>query len=273
MALVLTLIAVAVGTGLGIRWGGDLSNVTSWRPPLWEALVGGIVLMGLVDLAGVTGGFATLLRIIATAAVLAFAVVNVRTGGMILIATGVALDLFVTVINWGMPVSGSALVRAGLVEEARLGEVVLVGGRSIAAGARLAWLGDVIALPWGQVISLGDVLVLSGTVLVTASVLRRMTVGDRHPGPRRRGSVGYADSLSALGRGPAPRRGPGLHPSRLGNGSDRRSGPRRGAPQQRGRAGGPRRSPGPVGPSTSRGGRPRTPGATPSRRPGGRRPR
>lgn len=230
MALVLTLVAIIIGTGLGIRWGGDLSNATSWRPLLWEALAGGMAVIVLMDLVGITGGFASLLTIVATAAILTFTVINIRTGGMILVATGVALNLLVTLINWGMPVSGSALVRTGLVDRARLPDTVLTGGRSVADGPRLGWLGDVIPLPWGQVISFGDILILCGTALVTASVIRGATVGHQHSRYRRGGSIGYADSLSALSRGPAPRRGPGLHPSRLGSRSDRRTDPRRGRP-------------------------------------------
>ena len=94
---------------------------------------------------------------------------------------------------------------------------MLNGGREVADGALLGFLGDVIPLPWGQVISIGDIIWLVGLALVTASVMRRYEVGRRgRPGARRGRSGNYSDSLSALGRGPAPRKGPGLHPSRLG---------------------------------------------------------
>lgn len=212
-----------IGLGLGVYWGGDIGNAIDWRPPLWEALVGGIVVITVIDLVGATGGFASLLSIVATAAILAFTVLNVRIGGMILMCSGLVLNLLVMIVNWGMPVSGSAMISAGLVDASRIGQVTLSGGRSIASGARLGFLGDVIGLPWGQVISVGDILILVGIPLVTASILRGMVVG-QHRRPHRGGlgATGYADSLSALGRGPAPRRGPGLHPSRLGGPTDRR---------------------------------------------------
>lgn len=236
MALLPTLLAIGIGVGLGLYWGGRPENLLAWRPPMWQALVGGIVVLVLLDLVPIGGWFASLLRIAALGAVLFFAVVNVRVGGMVLIAAGVGLDLVVTVLNWGMPVSGSALVSAGVVDEADLGDVTLTGGREVADGAWLGFLGDTIPLPWGHVVSIGDLIALVGVALVTASVARRYQVGGGaggYGGPRPRGLGGpsdYRSALDALGRGPAPRKGPGLHPSRL---PGQRSGPRRRPPLDR----------------------------------------
>ncbi len=239
MALLPTLVALAVGVALGLRWGGSFHNLAQWRPVLPLLGAGGVALMVLVDLAGVGGAPGVLLRIVALGCVCAFAVLNVHTGGMVLVAAGFALNLLVTLVNWGMPTSAGALVSSGIVDDLAGAESLsLTGGREVADGATLGFLGDVIPLPWGQVISIGDVLWLVGLALVTASVLRRYEVrsirrgagaprGSSALGPGRSGVVGgsrgsYSQSLSALGRGPAPRRGPGLHPSRS---SDRR--PRR----------------------------------------------
>ncbi|UDY37294.1 DUF5317 family protein [Dermatobacter hominis] len=221
MALLPTLLAIGIGVGLGLYWGGRISNLLAWVPPLWEALVAGVVLNVLLDVLPWSGAIMTFLSILATGALLAFAVVNVRIGGMVLVVVGLGLNLFVTVINWGMPVSTSALASAGIVSEAQVDELVLTGGREAASGALFGFLGDVIPLPWGQVISIGDVLVLIGLALVVASILRRYEVG-RPSGTNRQGRGGsgdYRSALDALGRGPAPRRGPGLHPSRMGSGS------------------------------------------------------
>lgn len=221
MALIPTLLALLVGLVLGRRWGGDLRNLTEWRPEAWPTLVGGLGVLVLVDLVGIRGGAVTFMVLVAKAAVVYFAVRNVRVGGMVLVVIGAGLNLFVSLLNLGMPVSGSALVSSGAVEEAQLDEVVLNGGRVVADGATLGFLGGVIPLPWGQVLSIGDVILLAGVALVTASVMRRFVVGGGHGS--RRGSVArrsggprdYRNALEALGRGPAPRRGPGLHPSRL----------------------------------------------------------
>lgn len=217
MALVPTLLAIGIGVGLGLLWGGRVSNLLEWVPPLWEALVGGIAVRVLLDLLPWSGFVPSTLAIASTAALLAFALVNVRIGGMVLVVAGLGLNLLVMFVNWGMPVSASALVSAGIVTEKQVGDVVLSGGREVADGAFLGFLGDVIPLPWGQVISIGDVLVLVGIALVTASVLRRYEVGRRTPSGRggRGGPGEYRSALEALGRGPAPRKGPGLHPSKL----------------------------------------------------------
>jgi hypothetical protein len=220
VALVPTLLAILLGAGLGIRWGGRIDHLLGWRPLLPTALVVGLLAQFLTDLVGVDGGFGTVLALLGLGAFLAFAVLNIRTGGMVLVALGLALDLLVTLLNWGTPVSRSALVSSGALAEDATGSVVLSGGRQLSDGALLGFLGDVIPLPWGHVVSVGSLLTLVGLVLVTASVVRRYEVGG---GPRRssrgnsfqRGPRDYRTALDALGRGPAPRRGPGLHPSRL----------------------------------------------------------
>ena len=232
MALLPTLLAITAGTALGLHWGGRIDNLIAWRPPMWQALVGGVAVLVLLDLLPIGGSFAVLLRVLALGSVLAFGVINMRVGGMVLVVAGTSLDFFVTVINWGMPVSGSALVSAGIVDEADLSAVQLNGGRELADGALFGFLGDVIPLPWGHVVSIGDLVVLAGVVLVTASVARRYQVGggsshsyESRNGLRlvgRSGPTDYRSALDALGRGPAPRRGPGLHPSRLPDGADRR---------------------------------------------------
>ncbi len=235
MALLPTLLAITAGAALGLHWGGRIDNLFAWRPPMWQALVGGVGVLVLLDLLPIGGSIAVLLRVLALGAVIAFGVINMRVGGMVLVVIGTSLDLLVTILNWGMPVSGAALVSAGIVDEADLAAVQLNGGRELADGALLGFLGDVIPLPWGHVISIGDLVVLSGVVLVTASVARRFQVGgggshsyENRNGLRLVGRVGptdYRSALDALGRGPAPRRGPGLHPSRLPDGADRRRRP------------------------------------------------
>lgn len=238
MALVPTLLALVVGLVLGLRWGGRLEHVLEWRPVQPLLLLTGLLLGVVADVGSPGGSFGVLVSLAALATLLAFAVLNVRVGGMVLVVAGLGLDLLVALLNWGTPVSGAALTSAGVVEEGALDTVRLSGGRELADGAVLGFLGDVIPLPWGQVVSIGDLLTLVGIALVTASVVRRYEVRGGRPVTYRGGGLGgprdYRSALDALGRGPAPRRGPGLHPSRL----DER---RRGARSRQARA--PRQGP------------------------------
>jgi hypothetical protein len=212
MALLPTLLAIALGVVLGLRWGGSPDNLLEWRPQRWQVGLAGVTLVIISDLAGLTGAAGVLLSLLAGGLVVWFAAVNVRTGGMVLVIAGVGLNLGVTLLNWGMPVSAAALVSSGIVEQrSDLDGAALSGGREVAEGAWLGFLGGVIPLPWGQVISVGDLLWLTGIALVTSSVMRRYEVRARSG----RGGPSYGASMSALNRGPAPRRGPGLHPSRL----------------------------------------------------------
>src|SRR6478752_10374870 len=113
MAIIPTLLAVAIG--LGLRWGGQVDNLISWRPPLLYLLAGGVSLTILIDVLPLSGGVMTLLSLIAMGLLMAFAFVNIRTGGMVLILVGVGLNFVVTLLNWGTPVSTGALESAGIV--------------------------------------------------------------------------------------------------------------------------------------------------------------
>lgn len=220
MALLPTLLAIAIGIGLGVYWGGSPANLIDWRPAGAMIGLGGVGLLVLVDVVPFGGPLMSLLRILALAAIVGFGVINLRIGGMVLVVVGVGLNLLVTVLNWGMPVSSGALVSAGIVTADEVEMVSLHGGRTIDGGL-LGFLGGVIPLPWGHVISIGDLIALFGIALVTASICRQFEVpGGRSRGPGggrpiRSGPSDYRSALDALGRGPAPRRGPGLHPSRL----------------------------------------------------------
>jgi hypothetical protein len=216
MAIIPTVIAILVGGWLGMRWGGSPENIRLWNPVLWQLGAGGVTLWIANDILAPQGSIGVLLRLLALGMVTAFAWFNIRTGGMVLVMIGVGLDFLATLVNWGMPVSESAMVSSGMVDNAaELETVTLGGGRTVGGG--IGVLGDIIPLPWGQVISIGDVIWLIGLALVVSSVLRRYRVRSTGGmGGRSSAAPGaFNRALSALDRGPAPRKGPGLHPSRL----------------------------------------------------------
>ncbi len=220
MALLPTIAAILLGGWLGMRWGGSPDNVLAWRPTAWPLALVGITLTILNDVIGPGGSLGVILRLLALGLIAAFAFLNIRTGGMILVFAGFAWNFLITLFFWGMPVSASALVSSGIADNPQeVDALTLTAGRKVAEGAT-AYLGDFIPLPWGQVISIGDILWLTGLVLVTSSVLRRYEVRSSRVSP-----AAYNRALSALNRGPAPRKGPGLHPSRLSDRSSRDSRP------------------------------------------------
>jgi len=209
MAVLLTLVAIVAGGVFGLANGGRLDRVLHYRPHLWPALAGGLVLQLLIRVTGVEGTLAVLLELVSAAALLTFAAANIRVGGMVLVVAGLSLNLVPTLIDWGIPTSRDALVTAGVVDSGERGEVQLEGPRHVATDDdSLTWLGETIALPTGQVISLGDVLLQFGYLFVTASLLRGRVVRSADDGSYRR-------RIAPLGQGPARRHGPGLHPSRL----------------------------------------------------------
>lgn len=209
MAALLTLLAIVAGGVLGLANGGRVDRILEYRPQLWPALAGGLFLQLVIRVAGLDGSLAVVLEIVSALALIAFAVSNVRLGGMVLIVAGLALNLLPTVINWGMPTSRDALVTADIIKASDTGDVKLDGARHVATDDdTLSWLGETIALPTGQVISFGDTLLQFGYLLVTASLLRGRVL-------RNDGAGDYRRRIAPLGQGPARRRGPGLHPSRL----------------------------------------------------------
>ncbi len=210
MELILGIAIIAAGVALGLAQRGSIANALAWRPKgvpliaLW--LVVHLMLLAVVD----AGPVWVFLDIVACLGLVVAVAANSRVPGTVIVAAGLGLNLVVSVLNWGTPASLGALIDAGVVpEDATAATHVLTGPRFINDGsAWLGFLGETIALPTGSVISIGDVIVAVGVVLTVAAALT---------GKYRRNRP-YQQSIAPLGRGPAPRRGPGLHPSRLDQG-------------------------------------------------------
>ena len=210
LAIIPTVLAVLAGVGLGLVNGGSLANALRWRPLLWPLAAGGLALQVLIRVTSVSGGLAVLLEVVSTLLLLGWCAVNLRTPGVVVILVGLALNLVPTVVNWGIPVSRDAVAAAGLVENGSIDRTELTGPRHLADGDHLAFLGENIALPTGQVLSIGDLVMQLGYLLTVAAVLRgrRLKPADGIP------TVPYRQAIKALGEGPMPRRGPGTHPAR-----------------------------------------------------------
>lgn len=172
MVIAPTLVTIVVGVALGLGLGGSLDRVRRVRPDLWQIGAAALAVQLLSQLFALSGGVSVAIDLVSRGALIGFAVANLRIGGMVVVAVGLALDFLVTLVNWGMPTSRAALVSAGLIDEGEAGSVTLTGARHLADGDRLRALGEVIPLPTGQVVSIGDLVTLVGVALVIMAVLR-----------------------------------------------------------------------------------------------------
>jgi Family of unknown function (DUF5317) len=107
---------------------------------------------------------------------------NRRLPGLLLIGGGAMLNGVVITLNGGtLPASAHALRAAGHAIDAKSFE-----NSGVLAHPILPWLGDVVAtpswLPFRNVLSIGDVTILIGTLVLAHSVCRRT-------GTHRRGAV------------------------------------------------------------------------------------
>lgn len=105
----------------------------------------------------------------------AFALLNRHLVGACVLATGLAANAAVVLLNGAMPVRAAALVRAGAVAPADLATADLGAGRRFARhGDVLGWLGDVVPLgALDVVVSLGDLVVLAGIGALVCDLVRQ----------------------------------------------------------------------------------------------------
>ncbi len=123
----------------------------------------------------ITGDAGFWVLVASFALLLAFALLNLRAPGFILIFTGLLLNTIVIVANHGMPVAREALVRSG--QESTLSDLQENGGSKHHLAdddTVLLVLGDSIVVPppVGIAISVGDLCVYLGVAWCFAASLR-----------------------------------------------------------------------------------------------------
>jgi hypothetical protein len=170
MKLVLPSFLIAVA--IGYARGGRLAALGRLRLR-WQ----GLAIVGLaLQIVLWPGGSWPLVYLYVSFVILAtFAIVNIRTTGFALILAGIALNFAVIVVNEGMPVSRAAIVASG--QASTMDELVNDGGAKhhlATADDRVRFLGDVIAIgPLEQAISVGDVLMYGGVMMLIAAARGR----------------------------------------------------------------------------------------------------
>lgn len=157
----LAVLAVLVGATTGWLTGGRMANLAKSRLrlilllPLGAALevAGGFWGLGHAGLWVLVGGYAVLV---------AFALLNWRVLGMILVAAGLAANLAVFALDRGMPVRGQA-------PNAHLGP----RHHGERPSDQLTGLADVIKLgPIGETVSAGDIVLSLGVATVLLALMR-----------------------------------------------------------------------------------------------------
>jgi hypothetical protein len=168
-------VVVVAGIAIGLARGGSLRNLTAARLQ-WSWL---IILAVALQFAGqfiprslsqVAYGLVVASYIV----VFIFAGKNWRLPGMAFMAIGAAMNYTVILVNRGMPISAAAAARVGFAG-AKAERLVLRGKHFINASghAHLSALGDVIPFfRQPSVLSVGDLVICAGLVLVVASLVR-----------------------------------------------------------------------------------------------------
>jgi hypothetical protein len=178
------VLVVATGIIVGYLTGGRLRGIASLRlRGVWLVwLPVAVSLLASLPWTRDRSGLANSMVLPATAAVGAFLLGNAllqRAGiriALALMSVGWLLNMAVVVVNGGMPVPRDLL--AGPEPAAALYEVAgmhLVPHVPILPSTGLAWLGDVLRLQTAEVVvpfSIGDVLLVLGTILLIALVMR-----------------------------------------------------------------------------------------------------
>ena len=170
MLLLLSLIVIAVAVGF-LR-GGSLSRIGERPLELWWLALVGLVLQA-VPMPDRTA--ATMALLISYGVLAWFAWANRARFGFWFILLGLCANFLVVALNNGMPVSQSALERAGEAETLTL--LIREGGvkHHLADGDSLMALADVIPVgdPYRVVLSIGDVAIYLGMAGYVVSAMGR----------------------------------------------------------------------------------------------------
>lgn len=193
-----------LGLVIGLATGGSMKDLASVRFRLWGLVFLGLGLQ-LVPVPSRPGNadhvLGVALLVGSYVALLVFVVANLRLPGFWLLAAGFACNLVVVSVNGGMPVSASALRRAAGSDYPAMAASIRTerGARHhlVRADDDLVALADVIPVGWPgpQVLSVGDVVWLLGTVWLLAAATH-----------------GAAEPLTSRPTQPEPRDGPSPSP-------------------------------------------------------------
>jgi len=168
-----TGLAVLVGLVVGLSLPVRRNHYARLRPRGLGVFAVGVVAQ--IVASHVTGRPGFTLLLLAYAALIVFALLNVHIPGAFVLAFGLAMNLAVIAVNVGMPVHPRALVDAGVIRADELPTVSLNGHRHFEGrDDELTFLDDRIPLPIAsQALSFGDLVLAFGAADVVAHIVRR----------------------------------------------------------------------------------------------------
>jgi len=191
------LLALVVSAGLLGGLARPPLGAHAVHPRLRHAgLLGGGAVLNAASL--LFDGNVAILSLTASLAVLiAFAATNRHVTGIAVVGLGLLVNLAPVAMDGGMPVRPGALVRAGLVAPDDLVGTELRGARHLETDRDvLGVLGDALPLrPLGEVLSLGDLIVVAGAGDAVRELSRRR--------PRRRSVATDTGHRASPGDAPA----------------------------------------------------------------------
>ena len=170
----LVIACVLIGVLLVPLAGGRLARLADVRlRDRWLLVLALAAQIVVIEVVSQASGTARVVHVLTYALAGLFVVRNRRVPGLLLLGVGAALNVLTIGVNGGtLPADAGALARAGIEPEP--GEFVNSG---VLADAHLWFLGDVFAwpepMPFANVFSVGDVLIVAGAVWGAHRICRR----------------------------------------------------------------------------------------------------
>jgi len=184
----MTLLLTAAVLGLGFGWAtrGSLRALEAVHVRLAWAMIAAVVLMGVLPALPLTTWIhdpkvlVWMIWMPLAALAAATALLNRRIMGMVLVATGVLLNMLVVTANAGMPV-----VTANLSESAAAASLIAIERSWLhvqaSASTRLLLLADVVPIPGPQglrgMASVGDAFLALGVAVALAAMMHEVDGG------------------------------------------------------------------------------------------------
>lgn len=179
--MLLLLGAIVAGVAIGVLMGGSFRNLAEVQFRWWGLAFLAAGLQFVPAPSGDERWVGAALLMASFACLVAFMALNIRLPGLWLVAVGFALNLLVIGLNGSMPVRDSALEAAYAEGYADQRRELVRGDQTKHHLERpeddLMVLADVIPVgaPVRQVLSVGDIVWLVGTVWVVAGLMRPRT--------------------------------------------------------------------------------------------------